>query len=186
MSEKKELERFNFEVCNCALGVHSDTVKDKDGEYVRYSDYESLESRLKEVEYKNQELCAGWDMAIKRFEEAEQRLSQAEAELDKKNKIVSNLQSECRSCGSIAWNSDGESTWCMLCEARKDAECDEKKIESLKAQISHLMDVAEGMERALEEIITREKIRVGEGYGTAVTDVAQSALAEFRAVKEKK
>lgn len=41
-----ELERFEFELCECALGAHVETVKTPDGSWVRFEDVQELLGRL--------------------------------------------------------------------------------------------------------------------------------------------
>jgi hypothetical protein len=65
----------------------------------------------------------------------EAEIDSLKVQLAKTEKVIDNLQSSCRDCGAIAWNSDGESTWCMLCNSREDNESDEKLIKSLKAKL---------------------------------------------------
>lgn len=38
----RQLERVDVEVCNCALGAHTEVVASSDGNYVRWEDLEAL------------------------------------------------------------------------------------------------------------------------------------------------
>ena len=46
--ELEELERFEFELCECALGAHVETVKTTDGSWVRFEDVEKLVTQLED------------------------------------------------------------------------------------------------------------------------------------------